>query len=103
MCLVKLIKFKEMTNTHYRAKSNGIWVFGYLYNNCDRGVTPSGIFSYRNSKSLISHSGFIGIDIDTKDQIRTDFNEVRNELQKDNYTYSLHDSVSGSLKTCSII
>jgi len=60
-----------------------------------RGVTPSGIFSYRNSKSLISHSGFIGIDIDTKDQIRTDFNEVRNELQKDNYTYSLHDSVSG--------
>jgi hypothetical protein len=60
-----------------------------------RGVTPSGVFSYRNSKSLTQHSGFIAIDVDTKDQIRKDFTEVRNELQKDSYTYALHDSVSG--------
>lgn len=60
-----------------------------------RGVTPSGVFSYRNSKSLTQHSGFIAIDIDTKDQVRSDFEELRNELQKDNYTYALHDSVSG--------
>jgi len=60
-----------------------------------RGVTPSGVFSYRNSKSLTQHSGFIAIDIDTKDQVRKDFAEVRNELQKDSYTYALHDSVSG--------
>jgi hypothetical protein len=60
-----------------------------------RGVTPSGVFSYRNSKSLVSHSGFIAIDIDKKDQIRTDFTELRNELKNDSYTYALHDSVSG--------
>jgi len=34
-----------------------------------RGVTPSGVFSYRNSKSLLQHSGFIAIDIDVKDQV----------------------------------
>ena len=60
-----------------------------------RGVTPSGVFSYRNSKSLVVHSGFIAIDIDTKDQVRDDFTELRNELTKDSYTYGLHDSVSG--------
>ena len=60
-----------------------------------RGVTPSGVFSYRSSKNLTQHSGFIAIDIDTKDQIRKDFEIVRQELQKDPYTYALHDSVSG--------
>lgn len=60
-----------------------------------RGVTPSGIFSYRSAKSLIQHSGFIAIDIDTKDQIRTDFKELRNDLVKDSYIFGLHDSVSG--------
>ena len=60
-----------------------------------RGVTPSGVFSYRSSNNLVQHSGFIGIDIDAKDQIRTNLNELRNELIKDPYTYALHDSVSG--------
>lgn len=60
-----------------------------------RGVTPSGVFSYRNSKNLTQHSGFIGIDIDTKDQIREDFTALREELKSDPYTCALHDSVSG--------
>ena len=30
-----------MINTHYRAKSNGLWVYGDLYNNCDRGVNQN--------------------------------------------------------------
>ena len=60
-----------------------------------RGVTPSGVFSYRSANNLVEHSGFIGIDIDTKDQIRDDFNTLREDLKKDNYTFGLHDSVSG--------
>lgn len=60
-----------------------------------RGVTPSGVFSYRNSKSLVSHSGYICIDIDAKDQTVRDFQYLREELKKDNYTNALHDSVSG--------
>lgn len=60
-----------------------------------RGVTPSGVFSYRNAQSLQQHSGFIAIDIDEKDQIRQDLENVREELEKDPYTYSIHASVSG--------
>lgn len=61
-----------------------------------RGVTPSGVFSYRTANNLVQHSGFIGIDIDSKDQTRSDFNQLRIELCKDSYTFSLHDSVSGN-------
>jgi len=61
-----------------------------------RGVTPSGVFSYRSSKNLTQHSGYIGIDVDKKDQVRTDFQNVREELKNDSYIYSLHDSVSGN-------
>jgi hypothetical protein len=61
-----------------------------------RGVTPSGVFSYRSSNNLIEHSGFIAIDIDSKDQTRKDFEALRNELIKDPYTSGLHDSVSGN-------
>lgn len=60
-----------------------------------RGVTPSGVFSYRSAKSLLQHSGFIAIDIDTKDQVREDFKNLRNDLIKDSYIFGLHDSVSG--------
>ena len=60
-----------------------------------RGVTPNGVFSYRSSKNLTQHSGFIAIDIDTKDQVRKDFDIVRYEVEKDPYTYAVHDSVSG--------
>ncbi len=61
------------------------------------GVTPSGTFSYRSAKHLDTHSGFIGIDIDAKDQIEgTDFAQLRTDLEKDSYTYALHSSVSGN-------
>ena len=59
-----------------------------------RGVTPSGVFSYRSTKNLTEHSGFIAIDIDTKDQIRKDFDVLRKEIEKDPYSYAVHDSVS---------
>lgn len=61
-----------------------------------RGVTPSGVFSYRSTKNLVQHSGFIGIDVDKKDQVRQDFDQLRIEIQNDPYTFSLHDSVSGN-------
>jgi len=60
-----------------------------------RGVTPSGVFSYRSEKNLEKHSGFIAIDIDSKDQLRTDFDVLRKELESDPYSYAIHDSVSG--------
>lgn len=61
-----------------------------------RGVTPSGVFSYRSAKNLEQHSGLIGIDVDEKDQVRQDFDQLRIEIQNDPYTFSLHDSVSGN-------
>jgi hypothetical protein len=61
-----------------------------------RGVTASGTFSYRSSKNLIQHSGFICIDIDEKDQPASiELNKVKANLKKDNYVYALHHSVSG--------
>lgn len=60
-----------------------------------RGVTPSGVFSYRSAKSITQHSGFICIDIDSKDQLRQDYDVIREEIKKDAYTYALHASVSG--------
>lgn len=46
-------------------------------------ITPSGNFSVRNLEGLIKHSGFIGIDIDGKDNTHiSDFALLRNELSK---------------------
>ena len=39
-----------MINTHYRAKSNGLWVYGDLYNNCDRGVNQN--FIVRDNENI---------------------------------------------------
>ena len=60
-----------------------------------RGVTASGVFSYRSTKNLLSHSGFICIDVDQKDQLNLDFNQLKEELKKDAYVYSFHTSVGG--------
>lgn len=60
-----------------------------------RGVTPSGTFSYRSSKNLIKHSGFIAIDVDAKDQPIKDLTNLKSDLANDQYTYAIHDSVSG--------
>ena len=58
-------------------------------------VTPSGTFTQRRSDKLIEHSGFIAIDIDSKDQIVNDLAALRDALANDVYTYAIHDSVSG--------
>lgn len=83
---------------------NGTWeieVLGFRKGQIKKlelpGVTPSGTFSYRSAKHLDTHSGFIGIDIDAKDQIEgTDFVQLRRDLEKDAYTYAVHSSVSGN-------
>lgn len=49
-------------NTHFRAKSNGIWVYGDFYNNCDRGVNQNFIVSDNEEAGTGDH---IVIDIDT--------------------------------------
>jgi predicted P-loop ATPase len=51
-------------------------------------VTISGTFSQRNQRSLITHSGFICIDIDN-------FKGNVQELKNDQYTYFLFTSASG--------
>lgn len=60
-----------------------------------RGVTASGTFTYRSSKNIVKHSGFISIDIDIQDQVRKDFDKIKQELCKDNYIYALHHSAGG--------
>jgi len=50
-------------------------------------VTVSGVFSQRNQQSLVAHSGFMCIDIDTECD--------RTVLDSDPYTYALFQSVSG--------
>src|SRR5690606_34106192 len=47
-----------------------------------RGVTSSGVFSYRSAKNLVAHSGFISIDIDDKDHPNIDLKILKEELQK---------------------
>lgn len=56
-------------------------------------VTPSGQFSIKNDKSIQSHSGFICIDVDQKDQI---CNVSYDAIKQDEYTFALHESTSGN-------
>lgn len=59
-------------------------------------VTLSGFFSdNRVAKNITEHSGFIQIDIDTKDQF-DGFNIEREQICNDEYTYALFDSISGN-------
>jgi hypothetical protein len=45
-------------------------------------ITPSGLFSKRNSNSLIKHSGFIQIDIDFKDNIHiTNYSNLKKQIR----------------------
>tara|TARA_R110002051_G_scaffold308116_1_gene379545 strand:- start:30210 stop:32477 length:2268 start_codon:yes stop_codon:yes gene_type:complete len=61
-----------------------------------RGVTSSGVFSYRSAKSLTQHSGFISIDIDKKDQSESlSFTSLKDALSSDPYTYAMHHSAGG--------
>lgn len=61
-----------------------------------RGVTASGVFSYRSSNNLTLHSGFLALDLDVKDQpAGVDLSKVRVLLEKDPYVYSVHHSAGG--------
>jgi hypothetical protein len=61
-----------------------------------RGVTASGVFTYRSAKNLTAHSGFICIDLDEKDQpAGTDLNKIKEKLKEDSYIYGLHYSAGG--------
>ena len=44
-------------------------------------ITPSGLFTYRSEKDLISHSGFLAFDIDFSDNTHLDnFDELREQI-----------------------
>ena len=46
-------------------------------------ITPSGQFSYRSEKHLISHSGFIQFDVDFKENAHiTNYQELKSEISK---------------------
>ena len=56
--------------------------------------TASGVFTECKDKCLVNHSGFIQIDIDSKDIQKAGINkdELRQKLLADNYIYALFDS-----------
>lgn len=57
------------------------------------GLTPSGVFSQREVKSLVEHSNLICLDVDAKDQIA----KIDIDLIKDDpYVYVAHQSCSGN-------
>jgi hypothetical protein len=56
------------------------------------GVTISGTFSRRETKSLIAHSGIIAIDLDAQDNPEMQVDE----LAADPFLYALHRSIRGS-------
>lgn len=60
--------------------------------------TPSGLFSERNAESLKSHSSVLVLDFDKKDNpsLGEKFNEIRNNLFTDRYTYFLFTSCRGN-------
>jgi len=54
-------------------------------------ATLSGLFDYRSDDKLVSHSGFISMDLDHVDNL----NGMRDALQKDRYVFSVFMSTSG--------
>lgn len=43
-------------------------------------ITPSGLFSYRDTDHLIEHSGFLAFDIDKKDNKNISFNGLKEQI-----------------------
>lgn len=43
-------------------------------------ITPSGLFSYRDTKHLIEHSGFLAFDIDKKDNKHISFEGIKGQI-----------------------
>lgn len=56
------------------------------------GVTPSGLFSYRNHKSLTAHSTIIALDFDAQDNPD---GFPAEEVATDPFVYAMHRSISG--------
>ena len=73
--------------------------FGKKEKDTAPAVTVSGVFSLRNSDSLISHSGIIAIDIDFKDN--NSHLNIANQnidisiLKEDKYLLAIHKSIGG--------
>lgn len=64
-------------------------------NTC-KAVTPSGLFDqHRRAKEIKTHSGYIAIDIDKKDNPEVNLSEARSWLFGDEYVYAGHLSISG--------
>jgi hypothetical protein len=60
-------------------------------------ISPSGIFSQRNSRSLTKHSGFIAFDIDLKgNDTIVNYNELKSEISKIKNVAYAGLSVSGT-------
>ncbi len=91
-----------LTSTQYKDKVEGI------RSNNDKkerdaiksklpAITPSGIFSYRKESDLIRHSGLIQIDIDLngKNKLISNWDELKTELKKLPQIAYLGKSVSG--------
>lgn len=93
-------KYNLSMNEFYDGIKNGRWqdeVLDYRTGKREKvsltSLTPSGVFSVRNVKSLMQHSGLICLDVDAKDQIcKIDIEE----LMKDEYVNAIHVSVSGN-------
>lgn len=91
---------ENMSITNYLASiKNGIWQddvlsvrAGRLEKSKVQAVTISGVFKERKSDKLVEHSGFICIDIDSKDQIcKIDIDAIK----QDPYVFAVHLSVRG--------
>nr|WP_299820092.1 BT4734/BF3469 family protein [uncultured Pontibacter sp.] len=67
------------------------------------GITPSGVFSFRNENCLIRHSGLVQLDIDLKENGHIEnYNQLKEEISKiPNVAYCGH-SVSGTGFWCLI-
>jgi hypothetical protein len=107
--MISIYKNKEQKNPsenqsieyYLNAVKNGFWqdvVLDVRNNKVHKdkapAVTLSGVFhGSKAASAMIEHSGFICIDVDQKDQIC----QVNKDLiAADQYTYALHDSISGN-------
>jgi hypothetical protein len=86
----------------WRAEVEAVRALGYgtpAYDSAKRSIpyfTPSGSFpETRAIAGLSQHSGFIGIDLDAKENPGTDWHVVRAAIAADEHTYALFTSVGG--------
>lgn len=95
---LKTEKYKRIVEKIRQAKKSGISNSEYqkMKRESLPGATISGVFSKRNDSSLVSHSGFICIDIDGKDNRHIgNFDDLKTELRKIPYCAYVGLSVGG--------